>query len=156
MAVNQNYELGWHLMKGRGRIFSRSGLVGVILPGRTENISNLLKSSAFILGLIITGQTFIATFAAWLYEWCRRAILKAFAQMRGSIQRSRNLSFCNAQNRALTNPSALSFAVHYKQLVFERYRFSRDCAEAAEPGKVRRSSQQIGNQDEQLSHQPER
>lgn len=68
MVINQNYEPGWRLVKGRGDVFSRSGLLGIILPAGHQHLELAYQSVAFERGLTITLVTFLLTSAIWFYE----------------------------------------------------------------------------------------
>ena len=47
MVVNQNYEPGWRLVKGRGDVFSRDGLIGVLLPAGRQQLEPRLLQPCF-------------------------------------------------------------------------------------------------------------
>jgi len=68
MVVNQNYEPGWRLVKGRGDVFSRGGLIGMILPTGRQHLELAYRSPAFMAGLAITILTFMAMFVIWRNE----------------------------------------------------------------------------------------
>ena len=69
MVVNQNYEQGWCLVKGRGEVFSRAGLIGVVLPAGRQHLELAYRSGAFVAGLAITMLAFIAMFVIWRNEY---------------------------------------------------------------------------------------
>jgi uncharacterized membrane protein YfhO len=71
MVVNQNYEQGWRLVRGRGDLFSRGGLIGVRLPAGRQHLELAYRSGAFVVGLAITILTFAAMFVVWRYERCQ-------------------------------------------------------------------------------------
>lgn len=71
LVINQNYESGWQLVNGRGEIFSRSGLIAVILPPGQQHLDLAYSSRAFVKGLTITLLTFVPLFGIWLFERSR-------------------------------------------------------------------------------------
>jgi hypothetical protein len=72
LIVNQNFDEGWHLISGKGEVFSRGGLIAVRLPAGGQHLEMIFRPRSFVVGLGITTLTFIVTLVAWLYERRRR------------------------------------------------------------------------------------
>jgi len=71
LIVNQNYDEGWHLIRGKGEVFSREGLIAVRLPAGRQHLEIVYRPRSFVIGLGITMLTFVAMFVIWRYERCR-------------------------------------------------------------------------------------
>ncbi|MGD0075263.1 MAG: hypothetical protein ABSD31_13130 [Candidatus Binataceae bacterium] len=68
LIVNQNYDEGWHLIRGKGEVFSRGGLIAVGLSAGRQHLEIVYRPRAFVIGLGITMLTFIVTLVVWRYE----------------------------------------------------------------------------------------
>ena len=68
LIVNQNYDEGWHLIRGKGEVFPRDGLIAVGLPAGRQCLEMVYRPRAFVIGLGITTLTFIVMLVAWRYE----------------------------------------------------------------------------------------
>ncbi len=69
LIVNQNYDEGWHLIRGKGEVFSQDGLIAVrLLPAGRQHLEIVYRPRSFVVGLGITMLTFVATLAVWLFE----------------------------------------------------------------------------------------
>ena len=68
LIVNQNYDEGWHLLRGKGEVFLQDGLIAVRLPAGRQHLEIVYRPRSFVIGLGITMLIFAATFAVWLYE----------------------------------------------------------------------------------------
>ena len=68
LIVNQNYDEGWHLIKGEGSVFSQGGLIALRLPAGQEHVELLYRPRAFTIGLGVTTLSFLVTLGVLLYE----------------------------------------------------------------------------------------
>ena len=68
LIVNQNYEPGWHLAQGVGRVSSENGLIAIHLPTGQQHLKLVYRSKSFDYGLGIFVLTLVALLLLWRYE----------------------------------------------------------------------------------------
>ncbi len=71
LIVNQNYESGWHLAEGVGKVSSENGLIAVRLPAGRQHLKLVYRSKSFDYGLGIFVLTLAAMLLLWRFECWR-------------------------------------------------------------------------------------
>lgn len=67
-VINQNYDLSWRLIEGRGVVAPYHGLLSVELPAGSQEITLAYRSRAFALGLLITLLTVLLAAILIIFE----------------------------------------------------------------------------------------
>jgi hypothetical protein len=76
MIINQNYDAGWKLTRGKGEVVNADGLLAVKVPAMSQNVTLLYRAAAWRVGLAISVLSIVI---AWLLsrnsEWHLRVHL---------------------------------------------------------------------------------
>ncbi len=68
VVVNQNFDSGWRVAEGSGRVFSEGGLIGVQVPEGKQRLKLVYRNYVFYLGAAITFLTGVLTMLLWRHE----------------------------------------------------------------------------------------
>ena len=85
LVVNQNYDHNWHVIAGRGEVFSYAGLIAVHIPTGHQQLELAFRSNAFRIGLPITLLTAFAMIVVWLAEGSSYRWLVVWPAMKPAI-----------------------------------------------------------------------
>ncbi len=59
LVVNQNYEENWRVVRGKGAVFSRDGLIALRIPAGVQRVELGYRSYLFLVGLFVTIITWL-------------------------------------------------------------------------------------------------
>jgi hypothetical protein len=72
LIIDQNYYPSWHMVEGRGEVFSSDGLLAVRIPAGEQDIKLRYRENTFFLGLAISILTLVAAASVMFVERRRR------------------------------------------------------------------------------------
>jgi hypothetical protein len=72
LVVNQNFDRGWLIAQGTGRLFEKSGLIAIELPKGRQRLRLVYRTRGLTLGLTVTLITIIITSGLALQENSRQ------------------------------------------------------------------------------------
>jgi hypothetical protein len=68
IIVNQVYDPNWKVVEGNGEVVSSGGMIGVRIPSGRQQLKIAYRSTAFMLGAVLTFLTCIAAIVVWRKE----------------------------------------------------------------------------------------
>ena len=65
LIINENYDRGWRLARGSGRVVSHDGLLAIEVPAGRQRLKVLNLGDGLITGLLISLVTALVAILVW-------------------------------------------------------------------------------------------